>query len=98
MDAGGRTKSKRSIRKLSRHPLLVERVSGLVQGGEERLRHVELIDAGRDAHIARGELGAKRMVRFIKAAAPGVVAERACHGQAKLELRTFGKTARAQAR
>ena len=55
--------------------LFIHRVPGLVQRRKQRVAEVVFTHAGRDAHIARGEFRAERMVREIEPATLEVVAQ-----------------------
>src|SRR5947207_15161007 len=54
--------------------LLVERVTRLVQRGEQRLADVVLAHARGDTHVPGGELGAERVMRLVEPPALEVVA------------------------
>ena len=73
--------------------LLVHRVPGLVQRGEEAVRQVVVAVAGGDAHVAAAELGHVRVRRLVLPAARVVVAEGADHLFAERLLRAFRKIA-----
>jgi hypothetical protein len=55
-------------------PLLVEAVAGLVNRGEEGIERLVGLETRRHAHVAAGA-GAKRMQRYVDAAAPVVEAD-----------------------
>ena len=73
--------------------LLVHRVPGLVQRGEETVRQVVVAVAGGDAHVAAAELGHVRMRRLVLPSLREVVAERADHLFAEGLLRALRKIA-----
>ena len=70
----------------------------LVQDREQAIADVVLLDAGGDAHVARGEPGAEGVVRLVEAAAIEVVAEALDHGDGEVELRLLREICRAAPR
>ena len=73
--------------------LLVHRVPGLVQRGEEAVRQIVVAVAGGDAHVAAAELGHERVRRLVLPAAREVVAECPDHLFAERLLRALRKIA-----
>src|SRR5262249_56287730 len=65
---------------------LVERVAGFVDGREQRLGDVVLVDAGGNPHVAARKRRAERMVRQVLASAREVVAHPPGDAEAEVEL------------
>src|SRR5215831_12151588 len=62
-------------------------MAAFVDRREQGLANVGLVEARGDAHIAGGELGAKRMMGFVDAAALEVVSEPLGHGDVEGRIR-----------
>src|SRR5262249_9715155 len=86
MQAGRYTAPKRRAFERGAHPLLVERVAGFVDGREQRLGDVVLVDAGGNPHVAARKRRAERMVRQVLASAREVVAHPPGDAEAEVEL------------
>ena len=89
VDARGGAASQRGALIARVATLLVHGVSSFVHGGEQRLGQEILLHAGGDAHVADGELGRKRMRRFVLATPLKVVAKSSDDVQAKFPLLGF---------
>ena len=68
-------------------------MAGLVQRREQRFPDVVRTDAGRDAHVARRELRAERMMSLVEPPALEVIAHPLGHADAEIELRRFAENA-----
>ena len=88
-----RAAEKRRAFELVGNALLVHRVPGLVQRGEEAVRQEVVAVARGDAHVAAAELGHERMRGLVLPAARVVVAEGANHLFAEGLLRALRKIA-----
>src|ERR1700730_11567293 len=93
MHAGGGAGSERCAFEGSAHALLVERVASLMDGREQRLADIVLVNPGGDAHVTGGEFCAERMMGLVEPAAVEVVADLFDHGEAEIKLRALAKEA-----